>query len=665
MSLVVGASRQQSYFPLQFVRHPISSGGQVADSSLNYEPMPVLELFGHYQFYAVPHYQRDYSWTDEEVTELMDDLFEAWEKFPDEAYLLGQIIVCPAKDRIPSIAKTIKQWDLIDGQQRCTTLLILLIVASKLIATNQSDKTERSARKRDEVLGGLISIIDEVDDEKEHLRIRTAANGEEYLQRLLRDEDLDSQSSQTQENMFSAIDLIKKRLNTIQVSENSTLAKELRSFIEFVQSKVFIVRLALESNSHALRVFQKVNNRGLQLDDADLIKSYLFEKVSDVEFQDLSLLWNQSSETLRSARLKRLKSMEYLLKTLIGIETGKSISTGNLFTSWSELLNTRDKVKSFAELLPENATYLERISKSQHPKTGAYTDLGFGIHRFKAIQQIEVQIAGTHLNPESYEKLIQVVEDRTMLSLLSEEPPQAFERIIHPWAKKIAALDSNAGIREIIEASQASFTEWDFVRLTNRAFEGVCNLDYRTKLHRDKMRYLIARANRVLQSECKINSYSMTILMQTRDLKNRNNGHGYDLDHIFPQSSQNASAWIQNKELDEELKNSDSRFEKKVHSIGNLTLLNPIDNSYQSDALPWEDTKIRNYAGSDLRINLTQISPTEWQQLQIDVSKLLTNLQTRYKQFDEGKWGEVQIDLRAKMYWELAMKDFKKHLILD
>lgn len=637
----------------------------MADSSLKYEPMPVLELFGHYQFYMVPHYQRDYSWTDEEVSELMDDLFEAWEKYPDEAYLLGQIIVCPAKNKIKSIAKNINQWDLIDGQQRCTTLLIMLIVASKIISSRPEESLDRSAKKKDEILGGLISVIDEEKDDKEHLRIKTAANGEEFLQKILLEQSLENQTSQTQENMYVTYDLIMKRLLAITVTENSNLIKELRSFIEFVQSKVFIVRLALESNSHALRVFQKVNNRGLQLDDADLVKSYLFEKVSDVEFQDLSILWNQSSETLRGARLKRLKSMEFLLKTLIGIQTGKSISTGNLFTSWSEILDTRDKVKNFAEVLPEKATYLERISKSQNPKNGAYTDLGFGIHRFKAIQQIEVQIAGTHLAPESYELLLQVIEDRTMLSLLSEEPPQAFERIIHPWAKNISELEANSDLREIILASQVSFQEWDFNRLSNRAFEGAINLDYRTKLHKDKLRYIIARANRVLQTECKINSYSMSILMQTRDLKNKSNGHGYDLDHIFPQSSQAASAWLQDLELDEELKSTESRFDKKVHSLGNLTLLNPIDNTYQSDALPWEEVKIRNYAGSDLRINLLQIPQSEWQGMQVDVSKLLTNLQTRFEQFVENSWGEKQIDLRARMYWELAMKDFKKNLTLD
>jgi hypothetical protein len=157
----------------------------------------------------------------------------------------------------------------------------------------------------------------------------------------------------------------------------------------------------------------------------------------------------------------------------------------------------------------------------------------------------------------------------------------------------------------------------------------------------------------------------MSILMQTRDLKNKSNGHGYDLDHIFPQSSQAASAWLQDLELDEELKSTESRFDKKVHSLGNLTLLNPIDNTYQSDALPWEEVKIRNYAGSDLRINLLQIPQSEWQGMQVDVSKLLTNLQTRFEQFVENSWGEKQIDLRARMYWELAMKDFKKNLTLD
>jgi uncharacterized protein with ParB-like and HNH nuclease domain len=79
-----------------------------------------------------------------------------------------------------------------------------------------------------------------------------------------------------------------------------------------------VVRLGLNTSQHALRVFQKVNNRGLQLDDADLIKSYLFQSVkSDENYSLLAKHWESATLELSKAKNKRLKPMENLMKLLM------------------------------------------------------------------------------------------------------------------------------------------------------------------------------------------------------------------------------------------------------------------------------------------------------------------------------------------------------------
>ena len=105
------------------------------ETGLQYDPLKVAALFATDQYYMIPKYQRNYSWTDEEVSELMTDLTEAWKKFPNEAYLLGQIIVCPATEPLRSIENT-SQWDLIDGQQRCTTLYLFILIAAHYLRDN-------------------------------------------------------------------------------------------------------------------------------------------------------------------------------------------------------------------------------------------------------------------------------------------------------------------------------------------------------------------------------------------------------------------------------------------------------------------------------------------------------------------------------------------------
>ena len=633
----------------------------MAESGLDYKTLRVSDLFSQYNYYQVPKYQRDYAWTNEEIDELMEDLLEAWREYGKDAYLLGQIIVCPAQDELKSIDTTIEQWDLIDGQQRCTTLLLLLLVASKLIKHSDEDSKSLADDRKDGNRWGLITISDEKDSDKLHPRIRTASDGGEFISKLLSDMQVTEFKSATQENMANAVERITFRLLTIKSSEETSQIQQIRNFLEFVQSKVYVVRLALESNTHALRIFQKVNNRGLQLDDADLIKSFLFESVTYSDYHLLSEYWTTASNTLHNARLKRLKSMEFLLKSLVGIRTGKSISTSKIYETWSELLQNSDEVKTFAEKLPQSATYVDRIGKGLLPSSGSATDLGDGMHRFKSIQQIEVLLAGSGLSNQSYELLLRTVEDRTMLSMFADEPPQAFERIIHPWAKKVSELDSNATREEIIRATECTFDEYEFERLCKNGFDGLQRLNYQVKSHRDKIRYALARANKVFQLDCKMN-YSMGTLMQTKDKRNRNEGLGYDIDHIFPQSESAKSAWIHNVDLSDEHHES-TCYGRKVHSIGNLTLLNPSDNGIQLDAFPWEDEKVANYSGSDLRLNLTLVSPENWQTLQPDVKSQLTSVVSQYFQ-STVTWGEKEIDSRAELYWNLILKDFKQNLTL-
>ena len=632
----------------------------MAESGLDYKTLRVSDLFSQYNYYQVPKYQRDYAWTDEEIDELLKDLLEAWTDFSKDAYLLGQIIVCPAQDHLKTIDHSIEQWDLIDGQQRCTTLLLLLLVGFNFIKSDESAKNSLADEKKDANRFGLVTISDEINGELVHPRIRTASDGGEFVSSLLIQKPISEYKSATQENMANAVDRITYHLSTIKTPDGLNQTQQVRNFLEFVQSKVYIVRLALESNNHALRIFQKVNNRGLQLDDADLIKSFLFQNVTDTDYHLLSEYWTSASNSLHNARLKRLRSMEFLLKALVGIKTGKSVSTSKIFDTWSDLLKSADEVKNFAEKLPQSANYVDRIGKGQIPATGSATDLGDGMYRFKSIQQIEVLLAGSHLSKLSYECLIQTVEDRTMLSMFADEPPQAFERIIHPWAKKISELDSSATKQDIVRATACTFEEYDFARLAKNGFDGLQRLNYQVKSHRDKIRYALARANRVFQAETKMSGYSMTTLMQTKDKRNRTQGLGYDIDHIFPQSEGAKSAWRHDVELTEEHTET-SCHGKKVHSIGNLTLLNPSDNGIQSDAFPWEDEKIANYSGSDLRLNLTLVDSANWQTLQPDVKALLSKYTTDYSQ-NSSTWGEKEIDLRAKLYWDLIMIEFSGNL---
>jgi uncharacterized protein with ParB-like and HNH nuclease domain len=607
---------------------------QLNESGLDYKPLPISELFANNQYYIVPKYQRNFAWTDEEVSELMSDLIEAWQDFPEERYLLGQIIVCPAKEKLENQNK-LNQWDLIDGQQRCTTLYILTLIAAKYLQNNLPESPQRALKNFVNEQNTRLSIIDTIDENIEYPRIRAAADGELFLTKLVMDEALPSSLSPTQTNITNAKTEIEEALNKIKVPEGQTLYDEIKSFLEFISTNVYVVRLALLDTGQAMRVFQKVNNRGLELDSADLIKNFLFQKVTnDRQFSELAQLWEKATKELYKSRLKRVKSMEFLMKALIGIQTGESISTGNLYTEWSRLLKSSESAIYLAEKLPESASKLQRICSGQLPQTAHDTDLAMGIYMQKAVQPLEILLAGAHLHEDSYKVLLKMVEDRTMLSTWATEPSQTFERIVHPWAHKVSKLDSNPTIEEIRATASNVFLDLDFPELESRAFRGIQKLDYNIGAQKDRIRYVFARVNKIVQAELHVMEPSLKDLMKTSYKEQR----GFDLDHIFPKSGRHEEAWVQNRDLDETLGNS-SRYQKKIHSIGNLTLLHPRDNREQSDSLPWESDKAGNFETSELLANRLLAVASQTQ-----------------------KWGEEEIDNRALYYWQIILKEIKENL---
>jgi uncharacterized protein with ParB-like and HNH nuclease domain len=117
------------------------------------ESKTIKEIFGDaMSFYKMPDYQRPYSWEDEQVEQLWDDIYTAFknnidDSTIDENYFLGSIIIIPKGN----------EFDVVDGQQRLTTLTILFCVVRDLFSNVQSIKLIKN------------SIIDFV-EEKQRLK---------------------------------------------------------------------------------------------------------------------------------------------------------------------------------------------------------------------------------------------------------------------------------------------------------------------------------------------------------------------------------------------------------------------------------------------------------------------------------------------------------------
>ena len=110
---------------------------------------PLSKIFSSDFDYVIPSYQRPYAWTTDQAGELFDDLYDFFDQEPDDSYFLGSIVLI--KD------ETKPHAEVIDGQQRLTTLTILLSAIASKFTTELSDGYLKYIREPGNPFEGLLA----------------------------------------------------------------------------------------------------------------------------------------------------------------------------------------------------------------------------------------------------------------------------------------------------------------------------------------------------------------------------------------------------------------------------------------------------------------------------------------------------------------------------
>lgn len=595
-------------------------------------------------FFRVPPYQRGYTWeADDQVSKFMADLLEAYDADSSEDYLLGQIILCPS----PQMKGYV---DIVDGQQRLTTSFLLLLAGYKSIKSSE-EELDTTSRKLFEGFSNKLYYADEATNFP--TRIQVSAGGETVIKSIIDDNKLpvdDEVQGHTQENLLSAYTLIQKFLE-----ENFDTKQQIFNFVKYVNSKVRLMALNVKDTNQALKIFARVNNRGMSLDDADLIKNLLFQEVSPRDYERISDEWNAAAGKMFSTRLKRTRSMNFLLKNMIGIRTGESIRVDDLFERWEkefkkskELYNLPEDSEfsnfepitpsEFAKMLPTDASQLVKISKGEKPQGGFYKANQNGIFTFAYTQPYEVLLSASNKDEETFDIIARVVEARTMLSLLSEEKTQDYERMVHKWAFAIRKIPYTSSFDEVLEASDEA--RKNLPKLLDLMELNIRGLSYEVPGQQKRIRYILARiAFHVQQdifksTQSELRSIEELMLTSKSRKSDSASTTGFHIEHIFPKS------------LRQRDKFSDSEKISLIHKIGNLTLLNPFDNEAVKDMLPSETDKQNNFVGSNLFINKMLVAATR---LENNVSRVTLEILKSEKQHlnhDLDNWDAAAIEDR-------------------
>lgn len=243
---------------------------------LSAEQKNLKSLFSNDNRYIIPYYQRHYSWTMEQCRQLYDDVMDAFDGGAG-SYFLGNIVLAEDEhDDRPEV---------VDGQQRLITLWLFLKAIHILQPQNNRLKRMIQVEAYEEKGGTLYvsaiySDVKEVlDQEQIDVILTKGKDGFEksYQEYKARGEQSYYKSSpkQVEENAAAIYALMKEYFSRLNEEQQS-------KFVDYFIGKVYVLPIVLkdddmeEARANALMVFETINDRGMDLQDADIFKAKLY-----------------------------------------------------------------------------------------------------------------------------------------------------------------------------------------------------------------------------------------------------------------------------------------------------------------------------------------------------------------------------------------------------
>lgn len=250
------------------------------DHEIKSEKILVKDIFST-MWFRIPEYQRPYIWSRDEVNELLDDLTFAQTEKPDQEYFLGSFVFQSKKANAVQ-GQEFDENDLLDGQQRMTTLLMLFACIRDLA---QDENAKKACQNCIYQQGNSFSEV----PERNRLMFAIRPEVQEFVDQFLvpessteRHQDLErianSKDDTSRQNMARAILEIRRFFND---PEKEASPEEL---LKFLLNKVLFIYVATQDLDDAFRLFTILNDRGVPLRNSDILKSMnlgALEKDSD------------------------------------------------------------------------------------------------------------------------------------------------------------------------------------------------------------------------------------------------------------------------------------------------------------------------------------------------------------------------------------------------
>lgn len=228
------------------------------------------KLMGNGLTYRIPRFQRDYSWTEDEWEDLWLDLLGTIKEGGEPAHYMGYLVLQSEND---------KTFDVIDGQQRLTTLSIIILAALKNLTRliEAGNDPENNIRRLEQLRQTYVGYLDPV-TLVTRSKLTLNRNNDTYFQTYI--VPLHTMPVRgfraSEQGLRKAMEWFDKRVGEYARSAVGDQGVALAQFVDSMSDKLFFTVITVTDELNAYKVFETLNARGVRLSSTDLLKNYLF-----------------------------------------------------------------------------------------------------------------------------------------------------------------------------------------------------------------------------------------------------------------------------------------------------------------------------------------------------------------------------------------------------
>lgn len=504
----------------------------MAGANITGKEYPVHKVFSSDFVFSIPLYQRPYAWTTEEAGALLSDLMGYVEEnalvSELNPYFLGSIVLI--KEENPDA-------DVVDGQQRLTTLTILLAVLRDALHEKGdaafADNLTKSLYEKEDLILGTPNRYRLSLRELDRSFFKQHVQEQDGLQKLAALDGFSLSDSQKQ---------IKGNAAYFQKELEKYSVERIRNLAFFLLTRCFLIVVSTPNIDSAYRIFSVLNDRGMDLLPTDILKSEIIGKMNGAAQAEYTKKWEEAEENLGRDAFRDLFSH---IRTIYR----KAKPQDTLLKEFrAHVKATDDPAKFVDEVLTPYAAAFDTIRNANYQSAQNADEVNRLLVWLNRIDNFDWQPSAMAFFARHANKTPEIIEFLTRLERLAAGMMirrADVNRRLERYARVVREIESGT---ILLPASSLTLEAEEIVEIL-KMLNGDLYLQGKIRL------YVLLRLDQALSAS----------------------GAAYappkiSIEHVLPQNPIPNSQWIQ------DFPDANQR-EQTVHKLGNLVLLNSSKNS--------------------------------------------------------------------------------------